>query len=98
MDFYQIIENKNLFELIEKHHEKFDGKGFPTGINEHEMSLLESIIVFTAAAIPYEGEEFKQNDGRGYVRKTLSSMSAEMLSNSFKMQIDSLFVKPKAVA
>jgi len=98
MDFYQIIENKNLFELIEKHHEKFNGKGFPVGISEQEMSLLECIIIFTAAAIPYEGTEFKQNDGRGYIRKSLSAMSSEMLSNSFKKQIDDLFVKPKAVA
>jgi hypothetical protein len=98
LDFYQIIINKSLFELIEKHHEKFDGRGFPAGINEHEMSLLESIIVFTAAAIPYDGEVFKQNDGRGYIRKTLSSMSSEMLSNSFKKQIDFLFARPKAAA
>jgi putative nucleotidyltransferase with HDIG domain len=31
-------------DVIEQHHERFDGKGYPLGLKEHEISLLASII------------------------------------------------------
>jgi hypothetical protein len=64
--FSHMFNYPNLLNLIERHHERPKGGGFPKGLNESNLGDLEAIIIF---ADNFLGDfEFKKSDGRNFLR------------------------------
>ncbi len=66
--FYQsryFDEIKNVFSF---HHEKISGDGFPKGMNGHELSDLEVIVIFINGILPFKDFSYEKRDGREYFK------------------------------
>lgn len=71
-DCKKYFVNPDLVYLIDLHHERVSGNGFPNGINENEMSDIENIITSLVHIIAYDDIVFENNDGPNYAKKILA--------------------------
>ena len=87
-----VIKNKNLFKIIELHHETLDGKGFPNSLNVNELNDLEKIILACCKTIPQKVELSKVDKEKNLIFKYLiEGLDDELLFSRIKSQIISSF-------
>ncbi len=60
--FSKRISNPGLVHFIEVHHEKINGKGFPLGLREGEISDIEGLIIFVNNRLPFRDLNFERGD------------------------------------
>ena len=69
--FKKRISSPGLLHFIETHHEKINGKGFPLGLREGEISDIEGLIIFVNNRLPYHGLNFEKGDANALFRKLM---------------------------
>jgi hypothetical protein len=69
--FKKRISSPGLLHFIETHHEKVNGKGFPLGLREGEISDIEGLIIFVNNRLPYHGLSFEKGDASALFRKLM---------------------------
>lgn len=69
--FKQRISSPGLIHFIETHHEKVNGKGFPLGLREGEISDIEGLIIFVNNRLPYHGLNFEKGDASALFRNLM---------------------------
>ncbi len=75
-----LIKNKELLNLVLKHHERMNGQGMPHGFSSLEMTDLEALVVLVNHIAPYDNLFFKKNDGDQYFKRIFKTMSSELVS------------------
>ncbi len=83
----------NLINLIMKHHERVNGKGFPFGINEDEMSDLDTIIIFLNHLISYDELSYSRNDGQQFLKNQLECESGEDAGEIFGLRLKDIIIQ-----
>jgi hypothetical protein len=87
-----VIYNKNLFKIIELHHETLEGKGFPKSLNVNDLNDLEKIIVACSKTMPQKVDLLKDNKEEKLIYKYLiEGLENEILFSRIKSQIVSSF-------
>lgn len=91
--FESRISNPGLMHFIETHHERINGKGFPLGLVEGEISDLEGLIIFINNRFPYNNLEMKSGDAKSLIRDLMekSEHVEAVLTNRIKKMITNEF-------
>jgi len=71
-DHFDNIKNLQLLNLLNKHHETINGKGFPFALTENELSDLECVLIFSNNLISIVNHSFNENDGREFFKNILN--------------------------
>ena len=85
-----IFHDPHLLRLILRHHEKINGKGFPLGLNEHEMSDLELMIILINHIVTYENLDYQLNDGKGFYRHLIMFYEHKGIDEFFSLRLKHL--------
>jgi HD-GYP domain-containing protein (c-di-GMP phosphodiesterase class II) len=62
-ELHESFNYKEVLNLIEVHHEKTNGTGFPAKLTSSEISDWESVVIFLDFVIPFSDVIFEKNDG-----------------------------------
>ncbi|MCK5074431.1 MAG: hypothetical protein KAQ98_13455 [Bacteriovoracaceae bacterium] len=88
-DCKKYFHSEEMVSLIEKHHERMDGSGFPEGIYESELSDLETLFISVNQAISFK-LEFVFGDGKKYLKNIIAAMDEDE-NEIFSARIRSVF-------
>lgn len=77
----EIFNHVSICNVIKKHHEQKDGKGFPLGLVSSELTDLETLIIFSDMIIPFTKNNFDVADGQEYLKKQIVKL--EKKNNMF---------------
>jgi hypothetical protein len=85
------FKNKGIKRLINFHHERLIGDGFPIGVNSEELSDLEKIVIMVFQNISYEEIKFSKSDGENFLNSLLGDVDQGECEARLKKQIFLLF-------
>jgi hypothetical protein len=73
IQFADRFENPEVLDVIQMHHEKCDGSGFPNGYSYSALSDTETLLMFCDYLIPFQEHIFTVGDGQtilnGYLKQ-----------------------------
>ncbi len=65
------FHDASILHYLKIHHEKINGKGFPLGIDEDQLTDLESILILVNHMIPYADLALEKNSGIGILKSSI---------------------------
>jgi hypothetical protein len=69
--FKKFIEHKEMFQIIRMHHEKIDGSGFTSGLNDEDFNDIERILIFLSESLPFKELSFSADEGKDFLMQNI---------------------------
>lgn len=88
----EFFYNPELLNLIFRHHERFDGNGFPNEINKNEMSDIDQLVVLLNHIVEYKDVVFRKNDGCCYFKNILDMFMTNEKVDKNSVRLESILV------
>lgn len=76
--FKNFIEHKEMFQIIRMHHEKIDGTGFMSGLNDEDFNDVERILIFLSESLSYKELSFTQEEGKDFLMQNIIAGKGKM--------------------
>lgn len=76
----KFFNNSSVLYLIEWHHERSNGKGFPRGLNSDEASDVEMLLIFVSSLVDYDNYSYSNNDGTGILQNFINKENGKTSS------------------
>jgi hypothetical protein len=74
--------NPEVVDIINYHHEKADGSGFPNGFSYSAMSDMETFLMFSDYMVPFGEHVFQKGDGLNVIKSAFEALSSNEEMNS----------------